>query len=184
MLCEKCGKKNSADATKCFSCGAAMPGKSGCGGFGDILSYEKTASPSVGGSVSSGVDAVEISKLSKHIKRLEQTNKRLGLISLGSLALGVVALGVSVFIMTSSVKKEDVLHEIDVKTVDMVTRDELNDIENVLIDAGIVEDKNLAYEAVVKLAEESEELYKEVVASEDHKPKDGGTEIVTTQPQP
>ncbi len=110
MLCEKCGKKNRADAVKCSECGASMPGKSGCGGFGDILSYEKTITPSGSTSIPSGVDSAEVAKLSKHIKVLEKNNKKLGTISLISLALGVIAVLISVFVMMSS-KKDEIVSE-------------------------------------------------------------------------
>lgn len=42
MFCEKCGKPNAENAVKCKGCGAMMPAKTGCGGFGDILSYENS----------------------------------------------------------------------------------------------------------------------------------------------
>ena len=45
MICNKCGKNNSAGADRCSACGEIMPAESNCGGFSDILTYSAQPKP-------------------------------------------------------------------------------------------------------------------------------------------
>ena len=71
MLCEKCGKNNEVNSKKCRYCGADMPERSVCGGFGDILTYDAKPETKESPNPNSGVSNEEIKKLSRSISALK-----------------------------------------------------------------------------------------------------------------
>lgn len=99
MLCEKCGSMNIVNSENCAQCGASLPAKSACGGFGDILDYEAVnkarteVAPSSG-----GTDPVELRKIKKKVELLTAKNKKLTVLSIGSVAFALVALIIAVVV--------------------------------------------------------------------------------------
>ena len=39
MICDRCGKSNLKESSRCEYCGSEMPKKMDCGGFEDIFTY-------------------------------------------------------------------------------------------------------------------------------------------------
>ena len=93
MLCEKCGKMNGVNAVNCAFCGAPMPAKSGCGGFGDILDYEamSNAQASATSAAPAGVDLVEMRKISRNMETLAAENKKVTMLSVGAIIIAALS---------------------------------------------------------------------------------------------
>ena len=114
MLCEKCGKNNPAGAEKCLICGAGMPSREGCGGFGDVLSYEKSNSQEVniiGSKENAMTDNSETPKLTKKVNKLVKNNKKMMLIMLAAVLIGLVSLSLSLYYGISAGNKISILQK-------------------------------------------------------------------------
>ena len=156
MLCEKCGKMNDSKSEKCCFCGAPMPARIVCGGFGDILDYEAiNASKPVAASAptpvsGSLVDPVEMKKLSAQVKKLKASNKKLSVICLSSIALAVVAIVVSIILICVGLGDDSVKNE---KDLDKTPISESNNTESEIDDTDTADKTDIvndAYEAIEK----------------------------------
>lgn len=109
MLCEKCGKMNDVNAENCQYCSAPLPGKSACGGFGDILDYEAINAPQnkTTSNAGTGVDPVEIRNLSKQVENLKKANKNSAVLSMCAFGVSLVFLIASLIISFVSGLDED-----------------------------------------------------------------------------
>lgn len=134
MLCEKCGKNNPAGTEKCLICGAGMPSREGCGGFSDVLSYEKSNLQEMnmmGSKENVMIDNSETQKLTKKVNKLVKNNKKMMFIMLVAVLIGVVSLSLSLYYGISAGNKISVLQK-DISAL----QDEITDIKPKQIIAG------------------------------------------------
>jgi len=105
MLCEKCGKNNLSDATKCSSCGEPMPQQEKCNGFADILTYTPPETSPVSDGYSTiynapqteGISEQEMKKIIKKTDNIINFSQKNIIISLASVVIGLVVILFSMY---------------------------------------------------------------------------------------
>ncbi len=122
MYCEKCGKSNPENQSKCKHCGTLMPQKTACGGFGDILSYENSEH-----SVKEGVTVMN----TVPAKASEKASPLAPILSIVAIGVSVVAiiLSIAAMLMCASVNK-DYEEETEEATIEINVAEEEVDIAN------------------------------------------------------
>lgn len=104
MYCEKCGKANPENQTKCKYCGALMPQKTSCGGFGDILSYENSEP-----GIKEGVTVMNQAPVTAP----DKTSALAPILSIVAIGVSVVAIILSIAAMLMSASGNDAVEDAD-----------------------------------------------------------------------
>ncbi len=104
MYCEKCGKANPENQTKCKYCGALMPQKTSCGGFGDILSYENSEP-----GIKEGVTVMNQAPVTAP----DKTSSLAPILSIVAIGVSVVAIILSIAAMLMSASGNDAVEDAD-----------------------------------------------------------------------
>ena len=146
MLCEKCGKNNDVGIKNCSHCGADMPERSVCGGFGDILSFDVSAEKQNSDRNDSGVNVDGLKILSNQLYAAKKTVTRTMILSLIALCVATISLGFAIMLAVS-----------EPKTVVAEEHPMLNEYDTQKETAVEVDDK--PQNEVVEEMRESEETY-------------------------